>query len=122
MPLRRDAASPGCRFAGMPLRRDSPTIPKTSGPKTSGPKMSGGAGHDSDDAGGFVDELDELAALEVLGDVGEGERGGARGGLARVARELDGAAHLAVDLHRQRHRGVEGEGFVPRRPRRLEEK
>src|SRR5882672_9218716 len=84
-------------------------------------EISGGGGDEADDAAGLVDELDELAALEVLGDVGEGEGGGARDVLARVARQLDRAAHLAVDLNGERGRRVDGERVVPLGPGRLEQ-
>ena len=57
----------------------------------------------------------------MLGDVGERQRGGARVVLAGVARELDAAAHLAVDLNADRHRRVDGQRVVVRRPGRLEQ-
>ena len=61
------------------------------------------------------------APLEVLGDVGPRPARRARVVLAGVARDLDGAAHLAVDLDAQRHQRVEGQRLVVGRPGRLEQ-
>ena len=61
------------------------------------------------------------APLEVLGDVGHGQRGGAGLVLAGVARELDVAAHLAVDLHAERDALVDGQRVVVGRPGGLEQ-
>src|SRR5450432_3082103 len=116
-PATTTATSSLCR-----TRRPSPTGPPSCRPTSRpGCRPSSSSGDEADDAGGLVDELHDLAALEVLGDVGDGEGGGARDVLGRVARELDGAAHLAVDLNAQRDGRVDRERLVPGGPGRLHE-
>src|SRR5450432_3735150 len=102
--------------------RPSPTGPPSCRPTSRpGCRPSNSGGHEADDAGGLVDELHDLAALEVLGDVGDREGGRARDVLGRVARELDGAAYLAVDLNAQRDGRVDRERLVPGGPARREQ-